>query len=274
MDSWFPNKFTPPITFSSSLDHSYIEIALTRSKASVLKCWKHNNPETGNCNEPVRAAGVLGCHDGSLFLFHYFSPTSDVPPLPSAKRNRPPRRALNPLDLTRAVPQPGSPSSRSPPPFVAPRSRVVSGITTEQVEAPKVFVDFEDEAGRLKSMLEGRAPKEKPLFTENDSSRTSPGPASSSASESASLKGRDNSRGALSAAPSISFPNSHSTLDPQTLDQNASLKMSLIAHIVPSMGGAGHAVRAASPVHHGRFFVVLCESGSVAGPRIVGVALM
>lgn len=261
MDACSPSKFTLPISFPGSSGRGLIETALSRSKTSVLKCWGyHHISET---NSPVRAC-VLGSQDGSLFLFHCFPSRNNARPARANERSRS-RRGLSPLDLTRAVPT-TSPTSLSPTGLhFTPRSRVVSGITAEQVEAPKVYVDFEDEAGKLKNMLEGKAPKEKAPVTETDLPRTNSDSALTSKSETASLKGREHTRfvhsSVTSPIPSPKLLPSTPVLSYDTLSSKQ--KMTLIAHIIPSPGGAGHSVRAVIPVNNGTMFVVLRESGDV-----------
>ncbi|KIL67749.1 hypothetical protein M378DRAFT_73182 [Amanita muscaria Koide BX008] len=263
MDACSPSKFTLPISFPGSSGRGLIEAALSRSKTSVLKCWGyHHISET---NSPVRAC-ALGSQDGSLFLFHGFPSRNNARPARANERSRS-RRGLSPLDLTRAVPT--SPTSLSPTGLhFTPRSRVVSGITTEQAEAPKVYVDFEDEAGKLKNMLEGKAPKEKAPVTETDLPRTNSDSALTSKSETASLKGREHAEHPRFVHSSVTSPIPSPKLIPSTPvlsydTLSSKQKMTLIAHIIPSPGGAGHSVKAIIPVNNGTMFVVLQESGDV-----------
>jgi len=143
---------------------------------------------------------------------------------------------------------------------------VVSGINTEQVEATKVYVDFEDEADRLKSLLEGKAPREKPHGVENDIART-PDPASTPNSESGSLKGKEVSRG----SPPPKGTSVPILLDGPPVDQHLPQELRLVAHIVPNLGVVGHAVRAVTPIQNGKFFVTLRESGLVVGLSCIGL---
>jgi hypothetical protein len=273
MDPCVPGKFTLPFTFSGPRGQNLIEASLARSKASVLEFWNYK-PNQGR-GDSLRA-GVFGCLDGSLFLFHSVPTANDVPVSSSTERKRS-HRPLSPLDLTnlsRSLSGSTSPSLLSPSSLhVLPRSRVVSGITTENVEAAKVYVDFEDEADRLKSLLEGKAPKEKPRHGDNDAART-PYSASIANSESGSLKGKEISKGITSSgSPPLSprgapEPTSQNIPPP---DQHRPQELRLVAHIVPSFGSVGHAVRAVIPVQNGNFFVTLRTSGSVINPSSVGL---
>jgi hypothetical protein len=146
---------------------------------------------------------------------------------------------------------------------------VVSGITTEPVEATKVYVDFEDEADRLKSLLEGKAPKEKAHTVENDIVRT-PDPASTPNSESGSLKGKEISKGSPSMPPPKGTP-APALLDVPPSDQHLPQELRLVAHIVPNLGVVSHAVRAAIPIQNGNFFVTLRESGLVIELSCIGL---
>ena len=274
MDPGVPGKFTLPFTFSGSRGQNLIEASLARSKASALEFWNYK-PNQGRGGDPLRA-GVFGCLDGSLFLFHSVPAASDVPVSPSTERRRS-RRPLGPLDLTNltwSLSGSTSPSLLSPASLhVLPRSRVVSGITTENVEAAKVYVDFEDETDRLKSLLEGKAPKEKPRHGENDAART-PYSASRANSESGSLKGKEISKGITSSGSPPLSPRGASEPTPQNTpppDQCRPQELRLVAHIVPSFGAIGHAVRAVIPIQNGKFFVTLRKSGSVIKPSSVGL---
>lgn len=274
MDPCAPGKFTLPFTFSGPRGQNLIEASLARSKASALEFWNYK-PNQGRGGDSLRA-GVFGCLDGSLFLFHSVPAANDVPVSPSTERRRS-RRPLSPLDLTslsRSLSGSSSPSLLSPSSLhVLPRSRVVSGITTEHVEAAKVYVDFEDETDRLKSLLEGKTPKEKQRHGENEAART-PYSASIANSESGSLKGKEISKGTISTSSPPMSPMAASEPTSQNTplsDQRRPQELRLVAHIVPSSGVVGHAVRAVVPLENGKFFVTLRESGSVIKPSSVGL---
>ncbi|KAF7290909.1 WD-REPEATS-REGION domain-containing protein [Mycena chlorophos] len=102
---------------------------------------------------PVRA--VVGCEDGSIYAFRAArreamsaAPEPPAHLMPSASTSRHPSRSTSP-----------TPSFKAP--FNVPsRSRIISGITPAQVEAPKNYVDFDDEPEKLKDMLKGKGHKE------------------------------------------------------------------------------------------------------------------
>jgi WD repeat-containing protein 7 len=116
---------------------------------------------------PYKAV-ALGCSDGSIYVFRpaignlstnkasASSPievptlqTNIQPPSPPKKKHR----SKSPIP-----PRSDSPSLGSHLPFViSPRSHVTSSVTKEQAEAPKNYVDFEEEPGKLKELLKGKS---------------------------------------------------------------------------------------------------------------------
>lgn len=106
---------------------------------------------------------VLGCQDGTSFLLHDSPPSSQVegPKYePKFIRSSRPASPVDSRTTSRSI-SPASTSSGLAPFVVASRSRISSGITKEQVEAPKNFVDFDEEPDKLKDLLKGRRPSNK-----------------------------------------------------------------------------------------------------------------
>ncbi|KAI4523652.1 WD40 repeat-like protein [Schizophyllum commune Loenen D] len=149
-------SFTIPLAFPNSTGNASLEASYSRCTPTTL----------------VHHTGAIlaGCNDGSVYVFsepHQEAPprvdlTTPSPARPARTQMRSPTR-LVPSD-SRNTSRSSSPSiaSLSPAPFhVSPRSRVVAGVTTTQAEAPKNYVDFDDEPDRLKDMLKGRAPRDK-----------------------------------------------------------------------------------------------------------------
>ncbi|KAG6827295.1 hypothetical protein H0H92_012460 [Tricholoma furcatifolium] len=129
-----------PLTFQKENSH-FLEESFSRSHVSLLKSWSEASGSEGD----VDGGCAIGTDDGSLFLFHRIRQVSLLPP--------------QSLPETRSHTRSSTPTS--PLPFnIHRRSRVVSGITAEQVEAPKNYVDFDEEPDRLKDILQGRQPKE------------------------------------------------------------------------------------------------------------------
>jgi len=128
-----------------------IEASFSQTQPCTIKCWSSSLDDTSQ--EYV----LVGSLDGTLYLF---ASSQSYPPVGTPI---PPSRSVTPSHSPRP-PQPQSRSSlasiTSPLPLVTPRSRIVSGITTEQVEAPKNYVEFDEETNKLKGMLKGRHPRE------------------------------------------------------------------------------------------------------------------
>ncbi|KAH8822569.1 hypothetical protein DL96DRAFT_1745631 [Flagelloscypha sp. PMI_526] len=123
---------------------------------------------------------VVGSEDGSLYVFK--SGPTDTAALPT-------------LTLPDAIP---------PALSVMSRSRIVSGVTKEQVEAPKNYVDFEDEPEKLKDILKGHAHTPKPSV-ELGLEKHLFSPVSPSSPDIQPKRPRDEPRSLLSATNSPSY---------------------------------------------------------------------
>jgi WD repeat-containing protein 7 len=112
----------------------------------------------------------VGCEDGSLYLFHAHRTQERAPSVDTSSR----KRDSNPLSSATSSLSPTprhvrrgfrSPRSLSPAsgrsptfsPFQVTKSTVVSSVSAEQVEAPKNYVDFEDEQEKLKGMIKKKS---------------------------------------------------------------------------------------------------------------------
>lgn len=109
---------------------------------------------------------IVGCVDGSIYIFR--------PDLSEPARRKPAttERRFSGSDVTHLPylrpPHLSLSRSRNASPATSrtnltisssTKSRAVSGLSKEQVEAPKNFVDFEDEQQRMKGMISDRAVK-------------------------------------------------------------------------------------------------------------------
>lgn len=164
--------FVAPLTFhvaepKDGLEsQALLESSCSRSQPSVLTLW--DSPD-----DPIapQIRAVLGCKDGTIYAFR--KPRQQVKIVRQSPKLPRPSRPLSP--------QQSSINSRSTSPVTSPRapftvvsrSKIVSGVTTAQVEAPKNYVDFDDEPDKLKDMLKGRSPKERSAPTSRE---TSPAP--------------------------------------------------------------------------------------------------
>ena len=146
-----------------------IELSFVSGKPSTLATWGFtpqlediSPPSQDHQTAPLRGASV-GCEDGSVYIFH--------PKLGTKTDLISPAQFTFELADTLLHTQPSTPSvvshlGRNPSafssqsslksatnPFHLSRSRVVSGVTAEAVEAPKNYVDFEEEQEKLKDLL-------------------------------------------------------------------------------------------------------------------------
>lgn len=164
-----------------SVSTKAIELSFVSGKPCALASWGFTpqledipSPPQDQQTTPIRGV-LVGCEDGSLYLFHpklgvktdlispfrfNFEPTDTPfhtrPTTPSATSH---------LGRNSSAFSSQSSLKSTTNPFHLSRSRVVSGITTEAVEAPKNYVDFEEEPERLKGLLKHKGPvKERHLM--------------------------------------------------------------------------------------------------------------
>src|SRR5579863_6163549 len=96
---------------------------------------------------------ALGCEDGTLYLLRQSRNRTSTPiniekPLLSRSRSPTPIRLSS-----RSRSRPRTPTTSLAPFSLTSRARVVSGISDEQAQAPKNYVDFDEEPERLKELL-------------------------------------------------------------------------------------------------------------------------
>ncbi|KAF9468708.1 hypothetical protein BDZ94DRAFT_1304460 [Collybia nuda] len=216
--------------------------------------------------------GVLvGSHDGTLYAFNQSRPTIAV----GQRSQLYPSRPTSPIRISRNSRGPSrssTPSITSPSPFnVTPRSRIVSGVTTERVEAPKNYVDFEDEPEKLKEMLKGRNPRDKLTTSEPDQNRPTPtdkSPASSLLGPPhSSLKRKSIPKPLISSAQSPSTANSISSASspPDQVFPGTAHDLSLWCHILPPRSGPGRAVTKVQFLDTtNEYFAALQETGDIS----------
>ncbi|KAH7885158.1 hypothetical protein F5I97DRAFT_1937434 [Phlebopus sp. FC_14] len=212
---------------------------------------------------------------------HRSSSGPSSPRSPSRSRHSRPLTSPSSLSLNQALIGPSA------------RSRVVSGVSREQVQAPTNFVYFDDESERLKDLLKhsalNRQPRERghgdalfPNFERGAASERSPPIPPSPLLHSATLvssgsvasKGREDPKSLLSATnsplftpKSLSTPPSPRPFGPpnEDLDDDA---MSLIAHVLPARCGPGYGISDLTSPQGTELLVALQESGDLA---VIGV---
>ena len=276
-----PGGFNIPISFPgvSALHNgdneiqdtrSILEASLARSRPVILEKWgdatlhrTHDNDEGGI---------AIGCQDGTVYVLTRSALSASTTIGPQVPQCIDPKRPKQPTRLSKASrpnSQPVSPTTVSSvlsPTFnVTAKPRVVSGITTEPVEAPKNYVDFEDEPDKLKDILKGKNPRERHSISDTSSERT-PKSTASSIIEAVPTSKRKHAvpRSLLSAAnsraptpPPFSAPES-----PQESNLGPDLcAWSVRYHVIPAHSGLGYAVTAIQFLSDNRYFAVLHETG-------------
>ncbi|KAJ7281956.1 hypothetical protein C8J57DRAFT_1298981 [Mycena rebaudengoi] len=150
-----------------------LERSCSNTQASSFVFWDYYHDVGEQVRSPqVRA--VVGCRDGTLYAFRKSRTQGKIVPPVISKPPEPPPEPPRP---SRSF-QRSSLSSRSTSPTTSPlapfhvmsRSRIISGVTAAQVEAPKNYVDFDDEPDKLKDMLKGRSHKERSAPSSGDNS--------------------------------------------------------------------------------------------------------
>ncbi|KAF7352793.1 WD-REPEATS-REGION domain-containing protein [Mycena venus] len=235
-------SFVVPLTFPVSEpkdgleSQTILESSCSSSKPTALAVW--DSPD-----ELSQVCAVLGCEDGTIYAFR--KPRPQVKIVPQARLSRP------------QSPSVGSRSTSPKPLFnVTSRSKIVSGITATQVEAPKNYVDFDDEPDKLKDMLKGRSHKERSAPPSND---TSPAPSIRQAKRS------DGPKSLLSATNSPSqTPKTMSS--PPSPAMQASFPddvqdLALLYHIIPARVGP---ISAMLPLENNSLLAVLQQSGELS----------
>lgn len=238
-----------------------LEESLASSRPTSLEYW--DREESRDMQDNGGSGVIVGCQDGSVYvLCRPFEATYAPGDLPSTNEYR----QTSPEHKTPHS-NSGSTSSLLPlsalsPTFnVTAKPRVVSGVTTDPVEAPKNYVDFEDEPDKLKDILKGRNPKDRRSVSDTHSDK---GFKQVMQLQSVIQPRRKNQapRSLLSATnsrapspPSFSVPNSPQ--DPNVAHQTL---WTLLYHSVTSPINAGSPVKCIHMLNNDEFFVVLHEN--------------
>ncbi|KAJ3733629.1 hypothetical protein DFJ43DRAFT_1117017 [Lentinula guzmanii] len=242
--------FQVPLTF---LNFTNIRDAFFPS-STVLTSWGLS-PDDNN------AGSVIGLEDGSVLLLRRLEiqETRSGYTKYSSPRLSPAALSRTSLTASRSNSPSGSHISHISPFSVTQRSRVVSGITSEQVEAPKNFVDFDSEAEKLKDLLKGRGPRER---TSLDGKV-----AASAESKPFKKKMKEPPRSMLSAtaSPALSPLSVSAPPSPSGPSQpQISKEFELVCHIIPPEVGQGHRVSGIELLHSNELSAVLQQSGHLA----------
>ena len=248
-----------------------LNVSCASAQSSCLSTWSNAGEPSGDANDledkVVFRGAVMGCKDGTLYVFHG-TPAVSCPQ--SRKSSRP--TSLYPSLSPDTPERPLTPASSHVPFSVTIRPRAVSGINTESIEAPKNYVDFEEEADKLKGMLRGQQTKERtthgkfPFIHHLAAAEKTPKPTSSNP---ASQPGRIRSPTSLLSATNTP------PFTPRSLSRPSSPAITtstewycephpfvLRCHIIPPLAGQhGCSITALQPLERNRYMAALNEKG-------------
>ncbi|KZT12183.1 WD40 repeat-like protein [Laetiporus sulphureus 93-53] len=251
-----------------------LDYGCTSARPSCLHSWTCLPSETADdhCSSRARRLAV-GCEDGTLYLFR--TPSNAAcrrrasaavsPDLTDSSRSASPRF----LSLSAAHSRSASPSSNRPitNPFQLTRSRVIASVSAEQVEAPKTYVDFDDEPEKLKGMLKGKSMKEKAfnvlLSPGTERNNLSDKEKASSTSGKRRLRALSPATSGRSRASSVTPPNTSAAAEEPDDCAETSI-LSLSCHVFPPSSGSAGAVAAINTYDNGRFIILLSRTGDVS----------
>lgn len=243
---------------------------------------------------------AAGNSTGSIYVFSFNPPSPDshkrpTVTLPSdhyspSAPSSPGRSPSHSRRHSRTIQPPSSLSFNQALINVSPQARVVSGVSREQVEAPKNYVDFEDEPGRLKDLLKSSSKHERlswertladaifPSFDrgvviDHSSAQASPMlrptlPTTTSGTSSTNTN-KDDPKSLLPAINSSSLPPRSLSASPSPRqlsppsDRLPLCRTTLKANIILDPCGPGHKASALWHIETGNLLVVLQESGCV-----------
>ena len=253
-----------PLTFlpqnsSSPYARSCVETSYCRSQIWVMKSWGVLDQVEGG--PPAIGGMVIGSKDGTLYVFNQSCPAATAvdPHRPESQLSRP----TSPFPReSRATSQASTPLASSPAPFnITSRARSVSGVTTEQVEAPKNYVDFEDEPEKLKDMLNGRNPRESKETPNGSAVDLKLSPPSLLEVHNASFKRSSVIKPTISTTE---LPSTANSISSSTRDRALFVHdLRLWCHILPPRSGPGSTVTSISLLDHNESVAVLQEMGLV-----------
>jgi hypothetical protein len=214
---------------------------------------------------------IVGCDDGSLYVFYHQDPppstsqetASSIPPvLVEPRSTKRTSRGIYPFETPPSGVPSGAVASHSSAFWkISSRPRAVSGVSAEQVQAPKNYVDFDDEPDKLKDMLKGKNPMTKVL---SDSSSERAVPTTHVEEEPAPMRRKDVSKVLINITPpSRPFSPPTSPRGRLSPDLAFSDDLELLFHIIPRTKGIGNAVKSISILPDLFICVVLQESGYV-----------
>ncbi|KAI1788856.1 WD40 repeat-like protein [Ganoderma leucocontextum] len=286
------SSLTVPITFSNfstpanqktwKIPVDLVQESFTSASPSCITYWDSHNPVAPSGSKPdsIPAEGAaLGCRDGSVFVLQSIGQPGAVPSIsiPSDPVSSPTgtRRYLG---LGRPTSRSASPSSTksSLSPFHVTRSRIVSAVSNEQVEAPKNYVDFDEEQEKLRGLLKGKShgdrhpstsrarPEKDHAVLEKAVQNTSNVGSGLRKDDTLSYLSNALSPTASTLSLSLSSPPSPTLVPAPSLEPISPTSLSLRCHIFPPHSGPGRAVSSLKLHESGRYVSCLNTSGGLS----------
>lgn len=213
---------------------------------------------------------ALGCEDGTLYLLRQ---SRDCTSTPINIEQPPLSRSPSPAPVrlsSRSRSRSRTPIASLAPFSLASRARVVSGISDEQAQAPKNYVDFDEEPEKLKELLKGgikdAASTERPSLSFDRTAATEKPhiPSKGLPSPSGSAR-RGEAKSLLSATQSptpsvvsLPFPTPHSAISSPS---HPPYQLSLEFHAFSPRSGPGNAVVGLHALVNGRHLICLQSQG-------------
>ncbi len=261
----FPSSYKPRRSSKHATSNSLLD-SFHNAQPSCMKDWARLSDQDGQTCQGL----AVGCEDGSLYVFHHRSLSTSNDPIeplsPQVKQSPRTKHSKNSRfssQNSRST-SPSAASLQSAPFLISPRSRVVSGVSTEQVEAPKNYVDFDDEPDKLKDMLKGRISSPKTVSdSASESNLKTPTPPAVPILEPTPTRNLSKVVTNFTSPNTRPFSAPVSPRDGLSPPMNLSEDLELQYHIIPRTNGAGNAVRSISVLADPLICVVLQESGLV-----------
>lgn len=147
------------LSCSSSCANVLIDQSSTITDVSCLTPWRKSGISLSSGQQLSSSDSLegvaLGCKDGTLYLLRQnrhgaYVPINIEKPLLSRSSSGTTAHLSH-----RSHSRPRTPNPPLAPFSLTPRARVVSAVTDEQVQAPKNYVDFDEEPEKLKDILKG-----------------------------------------------------------------------------------------------------------------------
>lgn len=232
----------PALTFASDGVRAVASSFTEASPTCILQATRETEINSGV--QVGRKSLVVGCEDGTLYFLRprnsnisldLIAKALEISTVSSTSPIRRHRRGL-------ASPRSLSPSSAksSFSPFQVSKPRVVSSVSAEQAEAPKNYVDFDEEQEKMRNMVKRKGVKDKTVIdslmpgVEKTLEKCTDTPAAQPSNETDSITLASTPLSRSSSTHSLSLASSPATL-PTALVPNTgeSTPWRLICHTIP-----------------------------------------